>query len=87
VADQRQGYSEAMVNICVTVDEAHRSVMSDVAEDLRACGMKVEQVLESGFITGSVSDDCRPALETVDGVKSVDEQLGYSLPPPGENIQ
>lgn len=76
-----------MVNISVTVDQEHLSAIGGVAEALRARGMRVEQVLETGFITGSVPNDRRSALEAVDGVQSVDEQLGYQLPPPDEEIQ
>ncbi|WP_247048722.1 hypothetical protein [Arthrobacter rhizosphaerae] len=76
-----------MVNINVTVDPEHLSAIGDVADALRARGMQVEQVLQSGFITGSVPNDSRPALESVDGVQSVDEDLGYRLPPPEEDIQ
>ncbi|WP_205761984.1 hypothetical protein [Arthrobacter mobilis] len=71
----------------MTVDQTHLSAIGDVAEALRARGMQVEQVLESGFITGSVPDDRRSALTAVDGVQSVDEQLDYQLPPPEEDIQ
>ena len=76
-----------MVNISVTVDQQHLSAIGDVAEALRARGMEVEQVLESGFITGSVSEDRRSSLDAVDGVQAVDEELGYQLRPPEEDIQ
>jgi hypothetical protein len=76
-----------MVNINVTVDPEHLSAIGKVAEALRARGMEVEQVLESGFITGSVPNDSRPELESVDGVESVSEDLGYQLPPPEDEIQ
>jgi hypothetical protein len=76
-----------MVNINVTVDPDHLSAINAVADALRARGMRVEQVLESGFITGSVQADSRQALESVDGVESVDEELGYRIAPPEEDIQ
>jgi hypothetical protein len=76
-----------MVNINVTVDPEHLSAIGEVAEALRARGMEVEQVLESGFIIGSVPNDSRPELESVDGVESVNEDLGYQLPPPEDDIQ
>lgn len=76
-----------MANISVTVDQEHLSEIGTVAEALRARGMQVEQVLEVGFITGSVANDRRSALDTVEGVQSVNEQLGYQLPPAEEDIQ
>ena len=50
--------------------------------------MRVEQVLGSlGMVTGSVGEARVPALESVDGVVSVDEQRRYRLPPPDADIQ
>ena len=40
-----------------------------------------------GFITGSAPDDSLQDLKSVSGVLSVDEELGYQLPPPDEDIQ
>ncbi|MHC6594276.1 hypothetical protein [Arthrobacter sp. C152] len=76
-----------MVNINVTVHQEYLSAIADVADALRARGMQVEQVLEMGFITGSAPDDSVQALKSVSGVQSVDEELGYQLPPPDEDIQ
>ncbi|TLM74524.1 hypothetical protein [Pseudarthrobacter sp. NamB4] len=76
-----------MVNINVTVDPEHLPALADVADALRARGMQVEQVLSMGFITGSAAEDSLPALKSVAGVQSVDEELGYRLPPPEEDIQ
>lgn len=77
-----------MKRICVVVDAAHLTVIDDVAGALRSCGMQVEQVLGSvGMVTGSAGDDCVPALRSVDGVESVDEELSYRLPPPEADVQ
>lgn len=76
-----------MVNINVTVHQDYVSTIADVADALRARGMQVEQVLAMGFITGSAPDDCLQDLKSVSGVQSVDEELGYQLPPPEEDIQ
>lgn len=76
-----------MVNISVTIDQAHLSGIGDVAEALRARGMQINQVLESGFITGSITNDRRSALDAVEGVQSVDKQLAYQLPPAEDDIQ
>lgn len=76
-----------MVNISVTVDPDHLAAIGDVADALRARGMQVEQVLEMGFITGSVPRDSLQALQFVTGVQGVDEELDYRLPGPEEDIQ
>ncbi|MDQ0768025.1 hypothetical protein QF031_000774 [Pseudarthrobacter defluvii] len=76
-----------MVNINVTVHQEYLSAIADVADALRARGMQVEQVLEMGFITGSAPNDRLQDLKKVSGVQSVDQELGYQLPPPDEDIQ
>ena len=76
-----------MVNINVTVHQEYLSAIADVADALRARGMQVEQVLEMGFITGSAPDHSLGDLKKVSGVQSVDEELGYQLPPPDDDIQ
>ena len=75
-----------MVQLSVTVDDGH--AIEEVAAGLRARGMEVAQVLDGiGVITGSASDDVRPALAAVEGVASVDEQLTHQLPPPDAPVQ
>ena len=76
------------MNFTVTVDDQHRSAIQEVAERLRSCGLEVDRVLDNvGMITGSASEDCRPDLEAVEGVSSVDGEARYLLPPPDSDIQ
>jgi hypothetical protein len=59
-----------------------------VAEQLRAAGMNVEQILsEVGIITGSAAADQLAALANVPGVVSVEAEQGFQLPPPDAEIQ
>ena len=77
-----------MTHVSVTVADGHRESMDGVVENLRASGMEVEQVLGTlGVVTGSAPEDALDALRGVEGVDSVDEQLGYRLPPPDSPIQ
>lgn len=77
-----------MIHISVTVDEGHRSSINEVAEQLRSAGMQVNHIHTAlCMITGSASDGCRPAIESTEGVISVDEELRYQLPPPNAGIQ
>jgi hypothetical protein len=57
-----------------------------VAEQLRAAGMTVGQVLgEIGIITGSVDTERRTALAAVDGVVAVEVARDVQIaPPPAE---
>ncbi|MHA7155571.1 hypothetical protein [Arthrobacter sp. TMN-50] len=72
----------------VTVDEVHRPAIQEVAERLRSCGLEVDRVLDNvGIISGSASEDCRPDLEAVEGVSSVDGEARYLLPPPDSDVQ
>ncbi|WP_026531511.1 hypothetical protein [Arthrobacter sp. H41] len=76
------------MKLTVTVKETHRSAIDDVAGQLRSCGMNIDRVLGVlGMITGSAPENCRSALEAVEGVAAVDEELPYQLPPPGSDIQ
>ena len=77
-----------MTHVSVTVGDEHRESMDGVVENLRASGMEVEQVLGSlGIVTGTAPSEALDALRGVEGVDSVDEQLGYQLPPPDSPIQ
>lgn len=77
-----------MVSVSVTVGDDGRDHLDAVVQGLRSCGMDVERVLGTvGIVTGSVPADALGALRTVEGVASVDEQLGYQLPPPDSPIQ
>ena len=77
-----------MVQLSVTVDDGHLPAINEIAQALRAQGMRVEQVLDGlGIITGSAPADSRPALTGVEGVVSVDEELTHQLPPPDSAVQ
>ena len=59
-----------------------------VAEQLRAAGMTVEQVLGAvGIITGSVDSERRAALAAVPGVVAVELDRPVGLAPPDAEIQ
>ncbi|MEU8034274.1 hypothetical protein [Streptomyces sp. NPDC049099] len=75
-------------NITVTVDDAHQERIKAVADQLRAAGMQVQQVLPTiGIITGTVSESQRDAIGNVGGVAHVEEQEAIQLPPPDAEIQ
>lgn len=74
----------------VLVDDAHRDRLSEVAAQLTAAGMRVEQQMEEiGILTGTLSGDAdHTALNTVEGVIAVEssDQL-YQLPDPDDPVQ
>lgn len=59
-----------------------------VAEQLRAAGMTVEQVLGAvGIITGSIDAERRASLAAVPGVVAVELDRPVQLAPPDSEIQ
>ena len=59
-----------------------------VAEQLRAVGMTVEQVLPAvGVITGTVAAEQRAALADLPGVLAVEPEQTFGVPPPESEIQ
>jgi hypothetical protein len=59
-----------------------------VAEQLRAAGMNVEQVLtEVGIITGSAAAGQQASLANLPGVMSVEAEQRFQLPPSDAEIQ
>ncbi|MGH3788775.1 MAG: hypothetical protein ACRDRG_20000 [Pseudonocardiaceae bacterium] len=75
-------------SITITVDDDHVGRINDLANQLRAAGMQVHQVLgAAGIITGAVPDAQRPAIAQVPGVASVENQQEFQLPPPDSDIQ
>jgi len=70
------------IQLQVTVDSAHQQNLSEVADQLRAVGMKVEQELPSiGVLIGSADRAKVKDLAAVEGVMDVEEQKMYQLPP------
>ena len=65
-------------NIIVTVS----GDTEQIAEELRAAGMSVEQVLvEVGIVTGSVDAARRASLAAIPGVLAVETERNLRIPP------
>jgi hypothetical protein len=74
--------------ITVTVADDHASRIHDVADRLRAAGMRVDQVLgAAGVITGSVPGPRRPAIEALPGVAAVEDERSFQIAPPDADVQ
>ena len=59
-----------------------------VAEQLRAAGMTVEQILLAvGVITGSIAAEQLAVLADLPGVLAVEPEQTFRLPPPESDIQ
>jgi hypothetical protein len=74
--------------ITVTIADDHLGRATEVADQLRAAGMTVEQVLGTvGIITGSVEAGQRASLQAVPGVVAVEEETTFQIAPPDAEIQ
>lgn len=74
--------------ITVTVDDDHVAQVDGVAEELKAAGMNVDQVLGAvGVITGSVPSERRAVLERLPGVTAVETEQQFQIAPPDAEVQ
>ena len=74
--------------VTVTVADDRLGDEESLAEELRAAGMEVEQVLGGiGIIAGSVPAGRRPAIGDIAGIAGVEEETTFQLPPPDAEIQ
>jgi len=75
-------------SITVTVHDDHLDRIDAIADQLRAAGMQVDQVLSStGIITGEVADTQRQTIAGLPGVAAVENEQEFQLPPPDAGIQ
>jgi hypothetical protein len=59
-----------------------------VAQELRAAGMSVDQVLgAAGVVTGSVAAGKRASLADLSGVASVEAEHTFQIAPPDAEVQ
>ncbi len=73
--------------VTVTVQDDQLPRIDELADRLRAVGMRVDQVLHAvGVITGSVPSAQRVMIETVPGVAAVEDETTFQLPPPDAEI-
>ena len=72
----------------ITVTLSDDADAEAVAEQLRAAGTSVDQILgAAGIITGSVAAGQRESLTDVPGVVSVEVEQTYQIAPPDAEIQ
>lgn len=75
-------------HVTVTVADSHAGDLAGVAGRLAQAGMQVEQVLAAlGVITGSVEDTELASIEALPGVRGVEDQVSFQIPPPGADVQ
>ena len=73
--------------VVITVDDKARK-LNEVADDCKAAGLDLLHSLEFlGQITGEIDPTDENVLRRVPGVLSVEESIGYQLPPPDSDVQ
>lgn len=76
------------MDVLVTLDEGQAGRTAAVAEDLRAAGLDVTQVMtDIGVVTGSVDPSKLNDLASVSGVAAVEPSRDVQLPSPDEPVQ
>jgi hypothetical protein len=62
--------------------------VTDLAHMLREAGAKDVQLLESiGVVTGSIADNQLQKLSEIEGLRALEKEQTYQLPPPNSEIQ
>ncbi len=75
-------------DVVITVRDEHLTTLAQVADGLRAAGMRVDQVLgAAGVITGSVPPDRRAGVRRVPGVAAVEDDGTVRIAPPDADVQ
>ena len=80
--------AKSLIPVVVTVTDERLNDIQQVADQLAVEGLKVDQVLPvTGVIVGTTDPMQIPALEQVDGVMSVEDEVVAVLPPPDAPVQ
>ncbi len=75
-------------SIIVTVSDDALQNIHQIAAKLGAKGMKVDRILPvTGVIAGSSPPSKMPALQKIEGILSVEEEVTTELPPPDSPVQ
>ncbi len=76
------------ISVTVSVDDAHRTAVDQVADRLRAAGMHVERSLRHiGAISGHVTRDRFDGLKRIEGVAGVEAAQTFRVPSPDAKVQ
>ena len=74
--------------VAVIVTLSGERKVREVARDLKAAGLKIDQVLEeTGIITGAADTGVHPKLRKVHGVADVSADHPVDIGPPDSEVQ
>ncbi|MGB7439724.1 MAG: hypothetical protein WA919_01535 [Coleofasciculaceae cyanobacterium] len=76
------------INLSVSVDDDHINRISEVVQNLKKAGMKVENLLDQlGIVTGWCESEKVAKVSQVEGVLDVESERTVQLAPPTSYIQ
>lgn len=78
----------SIVNVTISIDDAHLEQLSEITQRLQSAGMDVEQTLPTiGVISGSIDSEQVNRLYQIEGVQNIEPQQSYQLAPPESDVQ
>lgn len=82
------GGDAELMEVVVSVDDAHLPALSEVVSALESAGMVVDQTMAVlGTVAGRVPATRFDDVRRVDGVAAVEPTRRFQLPPPESDIQ
>lgn len=77
-----------LMEVVVSVDDAHLPALADVVAELESAGMVVDQTMAVlGTVAGRVPQARLDDLGHVEGVAGIEPARRYQLPPPDSDVQ
>lgn len=82
------GGEAELMDVVVSVDDAHMPTMTDVVSALESAGMMIESTMPVlGTVTGRVPPARLADIGLVEGVAAIEQSRRYQLPPPDSDVQ
>jgi hypothetical protein len=77
-----------LMDVVVSVDDAHMPTMTDVVSALESAGMMIESTMPVlGTVTGRVPPARLADIGLVEGVAAIEQSRRFQLPPPDSDVQ
>lgn len=82
------GGDEQLMEIVVSVDDAHLPAMTEMVSALESAGMMIDQTMPVlGTVAGRIPPTRLADIGLVEGVAAIEESRSYQLPPPDSDVQ
>lgn len=82
------GGDAELMEIVVSVDDAHLPAMTEMVSALESAGMMIDQTMPVlGTVAGRIPPTRLADIGLVEGVAAIEEARRYQLPPPDSDVQ